>query len=323
MKMNAEDNRRLAAFPDVLRNLVIQELAAGNEISEFSGSFPAPPVGDCVKLLRRVSTRPRESGNGINFYERNSSSYSGEFTDAKRFHFILEPPNPPPPEVDMNAICGGCPEELQVSALKSATQTAVDRFRESMVCNFERWHDGIGYDLEILKAAMPEELLEIEELLISRGVNDWRDVEALAALDSPRARVLLRQTLKTGELAQAVSRYAPQLVSGDERISTLVAALEETDFHTGLTQALLEVESFHPPEVIGALLRGVLERNGDHACHFAAMLMFLHGQADSSFDWEHRPFYLRFNTDDRTEREAIFRELCDRISVSYAPFLTA
>jgi len=133
----------------------------------------------------------------------------------------------------------------------------------------------------------------------------------------------LRQTLKTGELAQAVSRYAPQLVSGDERISTLVAALEETDFHTGLTQALLEVESFHPPEVIATLLRGVLERNGDHACHFAAMLMFLHGQAKSSFDWEHRPFYLRFNTDDSTEREAMFREICDQISVSYAPHITA
>lgn len=111
--------------------------------------------------------------------------------------------------------------------------------------------------------------------------------------------------------------------SGDERSATLVAALENTDFYAGLTQALLEVESFHPPEVIAALLRGVLARNGDHACHFAAMLMFLHGKAESAFDWELRPFFLRFNTADRTEREAMFRELCGRIGVSPEPYLTA
>jgi len=325
MKLNPDETRRLAAFPDVLRELIMNELAAGNDISGFSGSFPAPPVGDCVKLQRRINTRPRESGDGINFHDRNNSSHSGEFTDTQRFYFILEPPNESPPEEDMDAIRGGLRGYPPVCASKSLPQTAVDRFRESMVCNFERWHDGIGYDLEILKTATPEERVEIENILISGGMNDWRDVEALAALDLPRARVLLRQTLKSGdrELAQAVSRYAPQLVSGDERIATLVGALEETDSYAGLTEALLEVESFHPPEVIAALLRGVLERSGDHACHFAAMLMFLHGQAETSFDWEQRPFFLRFNTADRSEREAMFRELCDRIGVSSMPYLTA
>lgn len=353
--MTADEIRRLAAFPDVLRELIDQELAAGNGISGFSGGFPAPPVGDCIVLVRQVSTRSRESGNGIDFYDRNSSSYSGEFTDKKRFYFILEPPHPPPPEVDMDAIreglrsnqdnMPGFAEERTVRAphevvggfidtmashrpsapdSKSTPQSTVDRFRESMVCNFDRWHDGMGYELELLQTATPEELVDIEKLLISGGVNDWRDVEALAALDSPRARVLLRQTFLNGkhELAQAVSRYAPRLVNEDERIATLVSALEHTDFYGGLTQALLEVESFHPPEIIAALMRGVLKRNGDHACHFAAMLMFLHGQSESSFDWDQRPFFLQFNTTDRAGREAMFRELCDRIGVSSAPFLT-
>jgi len=49
------------------------------------------------------------------------------------------------------------------------------------------------------------------------------------------------------------------------------------------------------------------------------MLLFVHGQADSSFDWDQRPFFLKFNTADRTEREAMFRELCDRIGVAPAP----
>ena len=40
--------------------------------------------------------------------------------------------------------------------------SAVQRFRESMTINYERWHDGIGYELEILKTATPEELVAIE-----------------------------------------------------------------------------------------------------------------------------------------------------------------
>src|SRR5512138_2799490 len=92
------------AMPSVLRELFEAELAAGNEITEVFHCFPAPPAGACFKLARPVSTRPRESGGGIDFYDRNSSIYSGEFTDARRFYFIIEPPHPPPPEPNMDAI---------------------------------------------------------------------------------------------------------------------------------------------------------------------------------------------------------------------------
>lgn len=104
MPLTPDQQKELAAFPAGLRALLEAELAAGNSIIEVGHSFPAPPVGAYIKLANKVSTRPRASGGGLNFYERNSSSYSGEFTDAKRFFFILEPPNPPPPEPDMDAI---------------------------------------------------------------------------------------------------------------------------------------------------------------------------------------------------------------------------
>ena len=55
------------------------------------------------------------------------------------------------------------------------------------------------------------------------------------------------------------------------------------------------------------------------AVHFAAMLLFLHGQADSPCDMAQRPFLLHFNTGDRTAREAAFAELCRRISLTRAP----
>jgi len=51
------------------------------------------------------------------------------------------------------------------------------------------------------------------------------------------------------------------------------------------------------------------------------MLMFIHGKADSSFDWTHRPLFLRFKTEDRAERESVFRELCEKIGVAPEPYL--
>lgn len=104
MNLTAEQQKELAQFPPTLRALIEAELAAGNSIEEIGHSHPAPPAGAYFKLARKVSTRPRASGDGLNFYERNSSLSSGEFTDAKRFHFVIEPPNPPSPEPDMDAI---------------------------------------------------------------------------------------------------------------------------------------------------------------------------------------------------------------------------
>lgn len=107
----------LALFPTLLQTLIQLELAAGNSVTEVGHSFPAPPAGAYFKLANKVTTRPRDSSGGLDFDERNCSSYSGVFTDAKRFYFVLEPPNPPPPEVDMDAIR----KELEVSPLSPQT----------------------------------------------------------------------------------------------------------------------------------------------------------------------------------------------------------
>ncbi|HMP84050.1 MAG TPA: hypothetical protein PKA41_15230, partial [Verrucomicrobiota bacterium] len=104
MNPTPEQQKELAKFPAALRALIEAELAAGNSIVEVGHSHPAPPAGAYFKLANKVTTRPRSSSDGVSFYERNSSIYSGEFTDAKRFYFVIEPPNPPPPEPDMDAI---------------------------------------------------------------------------------------------------------------------------------------------------------------------------------------------------------------------------
>ena len=419
MSIPAEFAKQFAAFPECLRKLVEAELADGNSILEISGGFPAAPCGDCLKLAKPVAACRRESRDGVDFYERNNSDYLGEFTDEKRHFFVLEPPAPPEPEPDMNAIRAANEAKqlaadadrigMETAALTAARLTARDagadadevarRFFDSktpglltrkdgsqekwpdmdairaemearqraadadrfpgedlewkmardaalkkeaqqqklpksadsgtptgtvgrFIASMEglgdmNWRDGIGYDVKLLKSANADELAAIESLLLSRGVNDWNDVEALAAINSEGARKRLREALKGGDqrMAIAVAQYAPDLVSDAERTKSLVDALKGSKIYGGLTQALLQVQEFHPPEVIAALFRGVLARPGENAVHFAAMLMFLHGKAESSFDWKHRPLFLRFNTEDRAERESAFRELCEKIGV--------
>ena len=163
--------------------------------------------------------------------------------------------------------------------------TLLDRFRESMVMNHERWHDGTGYDLDLLQTATPEELGEVEDLLATKSMDDWRNVEALAFLNTPRTRKLLRQRFEDGdiEMKTTLISYAPDLFSEDERIDVLVEALQSGP-EESLTKAMLIVESFHPPRIVKALLDGLRTRDTTTAEEFAMMLLVIHNKAESLYD---------------------------------------
>jgi hypothetical protein len=61
--------------------------------------------------------------------------------------------------------------------------------------------------------------------------------------------------------------------------------------------------------VIDALWRGIESRQGDVAMHYAGMLAFLHGKADSSFDWSLRPLLLEFKTENAAARRTAVQKL--------------
>lgn len=187
-----------------------------------------------------------------------------------------------------------------------------ERFADSMRMNHDRWHDGEGYALDLLDEATPEERARIESLILSRTPADWRDIEALARLDSPEAKDRIRRTWEIGdpELRLAIILHAPELVGESEKTELLVSVLRERGVSDGFTQAMLIVENFHPPEVIEALLHNTREREPAIAYDCAAMLLTLHGIIESTYDFSERPFLLRFVEEDR---EAAYRELRERI----------
>jgi hypothetical protein len=325
-----EDNQpEFLKFPEVLRKLVHDELAAGNQVLEFGHGFPAAPCGAYIKLASPVSTRERIATEELDFYDRDSNINSGEFTDSNRHFFVLEPPNPPKPAPDMNAIRAALDAKHATATTfprpiqNSASQSLFDRFVKSMEMDYDKWREGEGYNLEILSVASETEREDIERKLLQNTPLQWRDIEALAIIDSPKARAAIMNAFVHAdtETRMAVHRYAPELISEPMRIESIARALRESEIFCGLSQALDDIEEFHPPEIIQELLRGLMRRDGATACHFAAMLYFLHGLSNSAFDWEHRPFFLKFNTDNLAERGAVVRELCQSIGVDAEDYL--
>ena len=197
------------------------------------------------------------------------------------------------------------------------------RFIKSMKIDYEKWHDGIGYDLEALREANNEERKAIENILIDKNPPDWRDIQALAILDTPRARqTLLITTLKgIHEINMAILFYAPELVNNELKTKLIINALKSATYYYGLTQALLLVEEFHPEEIVRELFNGVLERDGEVASSFASMLYYIYGKSESYHDWENRPFFLKFNTNNMSDRKSAFQELCKKIGVDYKEYL--
>jgi hypothetical protein len=199
-----------------------------------------------------------------------------------------------------------------------------ERFMASTNIDYERWHDGVGYDLDALRALDPDEQFRAEHWLLARAANDWRDLEGLLAIGSSKAKAAVVDQLRTGKLEQrlwAATYLADDAFLAADREAAVVAGLGSALIYGGLSLALDLAIAERTPAMIDALFRACLRDEGEAAVHAAARLSYIHGKAKEPFDWELRPLFLRFNTPDRTEREVVFRELCALCGVDPAPFL--
>ena len=191
-------------------------------------------------------------------------------------------------------------------------ESALTRFERSLFIGYEQWHDGTGYDVQALHELTGEQRRVIEARLTPP--DGWRDVEALAvlaSLGSESARAELRRVSAAGssEVRLAVLKYAPKFVDDAARTTALVEALDSATAFDSFTSTLEQVAEFHPRPVIDALWRGLESRQGDVAMHYAGMLAFLHGKADSSFDWSLRPLLLEFKAENAAARRSAVQKL--------------
>ena len=192
-----------------------------------------------------------------------------------------------------------------------------------MEIDYEKWHDGVSYDIDALRLASPTERKAIEQSLIHHAPRDWRDIEALAEIDTESARETIKKAMEdpNPDVRVAVTRFAPNLVTNSERSQSIIKALQHAELFSGLSQVLDDIAEYHPMEVKEALITGLLNREGEVAALFAGMLFYLYGKAEEPFDMEQRPFFLRFNTENRKERVQAFRELCEQLNINSEKFL--
>lgn len=199
---------------------------------------------------------------------------------------------------------------------------AFERFIASTDIDFDRWHDGMPYDLDALRELEGDERVDVEAWLLARAGEDWRDLEGLVALGTQAGRAAVENQLRHGRIEQrlaAARRLPPDPGIEAHRERAVVDGLLSAEFVTGLRFALdLAIES-PTPAVLDALFRAALRR--ESAVHAAAALAFVHGHAKEAFDWQRRDFYLRFNDDDPEVRVAAFRELCAECGVDPKPYL--
>ena len=308
--LSAADRRDYDGLPTLLRELLDAELAAGNEIAEVQHGFPAAPIGASFLLTGPVTTRPRQTIGELRFVQRNSSLYSGEFTVAPRHFFILEPPLPPPDYPDMDALRAGPPPPPP----PVYDSTPRSQFTASMVIDYEKWHDGTGYDLTQIPLMTPEERQDLEAELIRklRNSGDWRDIEALLELDTPAALAAAEKARKhhSPEVRNYVEQNIP--VAPAERESQAIAAIERAAIRSGIGHAVDLAINCNTPDVRRAVLNQARTASDSTTrVHMAALLYYLCGKSKEAFDWDHRPYFLRFNEDHTADFRAAWTELRD------------
>jgi hypothetical protein len=195
-----------------------------------------------------------------------------------------------------------------------AHSPAYQRFIDSMKIDYEKWHDGIGYDLDAIDEMTEDERKDLTTLL--KGRDDWRDVEALARIQSPAADDSLVEQLQSSKIDQRLAAMEELHAKGKlpDIDRHLAKALPHAVTYGGLTRALLLAEQ-HPTDRVKQALLWCARHHKENAVHCAAMLYYLAGISKEPFDWNHRPFFLRFVETDEKARIEAFEELCRAIKV--------
>ena len=190
-------------------------------------------------------------------------------------------------------------------------------FLDSMIIDFDKWHDGIGYDLEILGRMEPQEKDSIEDLLIKnlKQVGDWRDVEALVALGTTKAFIEVDKA-RFHKNAQ-VRNYALKIIinirkSKDTAVKDM-AGLEQQVIRAVENGHFKMAESMPTLRVKKALLNSVRESSDSVIrVNGAAFLLYICGKTSEPFDWDQRQFFLRFKGDNPEDLQQVWKELRKR-----------
>ena len=198
---------------------------------------------------------------------------------------------------------------------------AYTRFKQSMIIDYDAWKEGTPYDIAALADVTPEERDLLTEEICERGSLDWRDVEALRALATPKAikRVGVAAAKQTD--GAGVEAFMDEIAAQgwtDDIESRFIDKLERAASMTGALDRLYDIAEQHQtPAVMKQLMRNA-RISGDETVRYSmgAFLLYLTGHVDSRyvFDTDHRPHLLNLNSDDYKTYKAAVAWLEDKVA---------
>jgi hypothetical protein len=189
-----------------------------------------------------------------------------------------------------------------------------------MAIDYEKWHDGLPYDIDALTQVTPEEAEQLVDELVAKSSLDWRDVEALRMLGTPKALARVGVASKTQNDTGGVDALAHEIETGgwsDDAEKRLCEILEKAMVMSLSLDKLCALADAHPtPAVVAQVFRNARVA-GDPATRysFGAFLLYLTGHADNWYGLENdlRPRLLDLNSADYRTYKAAVAWLQDKV----------
>lgn len=190
---------------------------------------------------------------------------------------------------------------------------AYTRFRESMKIDYDAWKDGTPYDIAALSGIAPEERDLLTDELCAKSSLDWRDVEALRALATPRAIKRVGTAAEKQTDGAGIEAFMDDIAAQGwtpDIETRFIEKLERAMSMTGALDRLYEIAQAHPtPAVMKQLMRNA-RIAGDATVRYSTggFLLELTGHVDTryTFDPDIRPNLLDLNSDDyKTYKAAV------------------
>lgn len=197
---------------------------------------------------------------------------------------------------------------------------AFERFKRSMVIDYDAWREGTPYDVAALAEVSNEERELLTDELCEKSSLDWRDVEALRALATPKALQRVGVAAEVQTDGAGIEAFLDDVAKGwtPKIEARFIEKLERVQSMTGALDRLYEIAEAHPtPAVMEQLLRNArIHSDPTVRYSMAAFLLELTGHTDTryTFDADIRPHLLDLNSADYATYKAAVAWLSEKVS---------